>query len=92
MRGMLSIIVNPDIRQIFISIPFRIIWISSDYPTPFETMATLPPDHFVKHQQFTPKVYRDVYPAIEPTQASLSQKGKVVIVTGASQGLGARVR
>jgi len=53
-------------------------------------MNNLPPDHFVKHQQFTPTVYREVYPAIEPTQASLSQKGKVVIVTGASQGLGAR--
>ncbi|KAF2826609.1 NAD(P)-binding protein [Ophiobolus disseminans] len=53
-------------------------------------MDNLPTDHFVKLQQFTPVVYRDVYPAIEPTQASLSQKGKVVIVTGASQGLGAR--
>jgi hypothetical protein len=54
-------------------------------------MENLPNDHFVKHQQFTPTVYRDVYPAIDPTQASLSQEGKVVIITGASQGLGARV-
>ena len=55
-------------------------------------MENLPTDHFVKLQQFTPTVYRDVYPAIDPTQAPLSQKGKVVIITGASQGLGARVR
>ncbi|KAF2024132.1 NAD(P)-binding protein [Setomelanomma holmii] len=53
-------------------------------------MENLPPDHFVKAQQFTPNVHRDLYPAIDPTQSSLSQKGKVVIVTGASQGLGAR--
>jgi hypothetical protein len=54
-------------------------------------MDNLPVDHFVKSQQFVRTTHRDVYPAIEPTQASLSQKGKVVIVTGASQGLGARV-
>lgn len=50
------------------------------------------PNHFVKSQQFVPTTHRDVYPAIEPTQPSLSQKGKVIIITGASQGLGARVR
>ena len=55
-------------------------------------MENLPVDHFVKFQQFVSTVHRDVYPAIDPTQASLSQKGKVVIITGASQGLGARVR
>jgi hypothetical protein len=54
-------------------------------------MESLPVDHFVKAQQFVPRTHRDVYPAIDPTQASLSQKGKVVIITGASQGLGARV-
>ncbi|KAF2649126.1 NAD(P)-binding protein [Lophiostoma macrostomum CBS 122681] len=49
------------------------------------------PEYFVKLQQFTPHTYRDIYPAIDPTkQPSLSQKGKVVIITGASQGLGAR--
>jgi hypothetical protein len=49
------------------------------------------PDHFVKSQQFTSTTHRDVYPAINPKQPSLSQKGKVIIITGASQGLGARV-
>ncbi|EFQ91740.1 hypothetical protein CFE70_006360 [Pyrenophora teres f. teres 0-1] len=53
-------------------------------------MDNLPTDHFVKAQQFVPTVHRDVYPAIDPTQPSLSQKGKVIIITGASQGLGAR--
>ncbi|KAL5380600.1 hypothetical protein DPSP01_007664 [Paraphaeosphaeria sporulosa] len=48
------------------------------------------PDYFVKAQQFTAKTYRDVYPAIDPTSSSLSQAGKVVIITGASQGLGAK--
>jgi hypothetical protein len=55
-------------------------------------MDSLPTDHFVKQAQFTPTTHRDVYPAIDPTNASLSQAGKVVIITGASQGLGAQVR
>jgi hypothetical protein len=55
-------------------------------------MENLPVDHFVKAQQFTPSTHRDLYPAIDPKQPSLSQKGKVVIITGASQGLGAKVR
>jgi len=54
-------------------------------------MENLPPDHFTKAQQFVPTAHRDVYSAVDPTQPSLSQKGKVVIITGASQGLGARV-
>ena len=54
-------------------------------------MENLPADHFVKAHQFVPNVHRDIYPAIDPAQASLSQHGKVVIITGASQGLGARV-
>ncbi|KAF2269413.1 NAD(P)-binding protein [Lojkania enalia] len=47
------------------------------------------PDHFVKSQQFTPNTHRDLYPSIDPSQPSLSQKDKVIIITGASQGLGA---
>jgi len=45
-------------------------------------------DYWVKKQQFTKTVYRDVYPAIDPTSASNSQAGKVVVITGASRGLG----
>jgi hypothetical protein len=54
-------------------------------------MDHLPVDYFVKAQQFVPTTHRDVYPAVNPTQGSLSQNGKVVIITGASQGLGAQV-
>lgn len=53
-------------------------------------MEHLPVDHFVKAMQFTARTHRDVYAAIDPAQAALSQKGKVVIITGASQGIGAR--
>lgn len=53
-------------------------------------MEHLPKDHFVKTMQFTRRTHRDVYPDIDPTQAALSQKGKVVVITGASQGLGAQ--
>lgn len=49
------------------------------------------PDQLVRNQQFTSTTHRDIYPAIDPRQSSLSQKGKVVIITGASRGLGARV-
>ena len=45
-------------------------------------------DYWVKKQQFTKTVYRDVYPAIDPPSASNSQAGKVVVITGASRGLG----
>jgi hypothetical protein len=54
-------------------------------------MDSLPADHFVKLQQFTKATHRDVYPSINPTTAALSQAGKVVIITGASQGIGATV-
>ncbi|PSN74320.1 NAD(P)-binding protein [Corynespora cassiicola Philippines] len=53
-------------------------------------MESLPVDHFVKTQQFVPIVHRDLYPAIAPDNPSLSQKDKVIIITGASQGLGKR--
>ncbi|KAG4444286.1 hypothetical protein IFR05_000261 [Cadophora sp. M221] len=45
-------------------------------------------DYFVKKQQFVKTVYRDVYPSIDPTAASNSQAGKVIVITGASRGLG----
>ncbi|KAL4790553.1 hypothetical protein BDV19DRAFT_393927 [Aspergillus venezuelensis] len=52
-------------------------------------MADAPdPDVYVKLGAFTSKYYRDVYPAIDPTRPELSQAGKVVVITGASRGLG----
>lgn len=53
-------------------------------------MENLPVDYFVTSMQFTPRTHRDIYAAIDPSQTALSQKGKVVIITGASQGIGAR--
>lgn len=49
------------------------------------------PDSFVKADAFTKETYRDLYPAINPTRPNLSQSGKVVIITGASRGLGRSV-
>lgn len=37
---------------------------------------------------FTKGIYRDAYPTIDPTRPELSQSGKVVMVTGASKGIG----
>ncbi|KAL4936549.1 hypothetical protein BDV06DRAFT_204835 [Aspergillus oleicola] len=52
-------------------------------------MADAPdPDLYVKLAAFTSKTYRDVYPAIDPTRPELSQVGKVIVITGASRGLG----
>ncbi|KAL2810346.1 hypothetical protein BJX63DRAFT_402405 [Aspergillus granulosus] len=46
------------------------------------------PNLFVKAMAFTKNAYRDIYPAIEPTNPNLSQAGKVIVVTGATRGLG----
>ena len=54
-------------------------------------MENLPSDHFITERQFVRTVYRDVYPAIDPTAPSNSQKGKVIVITGASQGIGRKV-
>jgi NAD(P)-dependent dehydrogenase (short-subunit alcohol dehydrogenase family) len=38
--------------------------------------------------QLTKQIRRDVYPLIEPTQPELSAKGKTVLITGATGGIG----
>lgn len=48
-----------------------------------------PPHGFTVNNAFTGSVYRGVYAAIEPTRPELSQKGRVILVTGASRGIGA---
>ncbi|KAI9805011.1 MAG: hypothetical protein M1833_006314 [Piccolia ochrophora] len=53
-------------------------------------MSNPPSDFVVTSHQFTKKTYRDQYPAIDPSSPQLSQHGKVIIITGASQGLGRR--
>lgn len=53
-------------------------------------MATfeLDVDAELKAHSFTRRAHRDVYPAIDPHLPELSQAGKVVIITGASRGIG----
>lgn len=55
-------------------------------------MENLPPDFWVTSLQFTPKTYQANYPAIDPTNSQNSLGGKVVIINGASKGIGAMVR
>ncbi|KAK1244200.1 hypothetical protein MKX08_002338 [Trichoderma sp. CBMAI-0020] len=56
--------------------------------TATDPLQGLPDDYVVTSQAFTKQVHRDVYPAIDPSNPALSQKGKVVIITGASKGIG----
>ena len=51
---------------------------------------SLPDDFFVTSHQFTKTAYRDVYPSIDPSSSNkmLSQAGKVIVITGASKGIG----
>ncbi|KAK6207827.1 hypothetical protein QIS74_12908 [Colletotrichum tabaci] len=51
--------------------------------------SDLPSDYIYKLLQFTPRQHHDVYPAIDPSNPELSLAGKVVLVTGASRGIGA---
>jgi hypothetical protein len=41
--------------------------------------------------QFTRNIHKDVYSAVDPSNPKLSLAGKVVIITGASRGIGAKV-
>ncbi|KAI9756717.1 MAG: hypothetical protein M4579_003718 [Chaenotheca gracillima] len=43
---------------------------------------------FTTSNSFTQNVYRDVYPAVDPSSKELSQAGKVIVITGSSSGLG----
>lgn len=54
-------------------------------------MDSLPNDYFVTSLQFTPHMFQDQYPSIDPKNPALSLAGKVVIITGASRGIGAKV-
>jgi hypothetical protein len=55
-------------------------------------LAALPDDFFVTVSQFTKTTYRDEYPEVDPTSKALSLEGKVVVITGTSQGIGRHVR
>jgi NAD(P)-dependent dehydrogenase (short-subunit alcohol dehydrogenase family) len=43
---------------------------------------------FTVSNSFTKGVYRDVYPAVNPKNPELSKAGKIVMITGASRGIG----
>ena len=51
-------------------------------------MTDFNPHMFVTKDSITKEIYRDVYPQIDPGLPALSQEGKVVLITGASRGLG----
>jgi NAD(P)-dependent dehydrogenase (short-subunit alcohol dehydrogenase family) len=52
-------------------------------------MSDLPSEHlFTTSNAFTKGVYRDVYPAVDPRSPSLNKSGKIVLITGASRGIG----
>ncbi|KAI9860529.1 MAG: hypothetical protein M1824_003054 [Vezdaea acicularis] len=53
-------------------------------------MDTLPEDYFVTSMAFTKSTHIDEYPAIDPSAPALSQAGKVIVVSGASSGIGQR--
>jgi hypothetical protein len=72
---------------------FESLTLLQEHGQQYSEMATsftqpLPADFFIKIHQFTSSVHRDEYPSIDPTSPRLSQHGKTVIVTGASQGVG----
>ncbi|KAI0395818.1 NAD(P)-binding protein [Xylariaceae sp. FL0594] len=52
--------------------------------------SKLPTNFFAAALQFTKTIHDDVYPSIDPARKELSLPGKVVIITGASRGLGAK--
>jgi len=50
-------------------------------------MDQLPADAFLQQQRFTYSTHRDVYPFISPSKPNLSQHNRIIVITGASQGL-----
>lgn len=53
-------------------------------------MASQPfdPDMYTKMLNITTPYHRTVYPSVHPTNPSLSLAGKVILITGASRGIG----
>lgn len=60
-------------------------------PSPIFPNMVSNPHQFTTANAFTKKVYRDVYPAVNPRSPALAQAGKVVMITGASRGIGRHV-
>ncbi|RYP58786.1 hypothetical protein DL769_008803 [Monosporascus sp. CRB-8-3] len=53
-----------------------------------DSSSSVSSDIHVTPIQGTPHVYRDVYPSVDPTRPELSLAGKIVVITGASRGIG----
>jgi len=51
-------------------------------------MGSLSEHAFTVSNSFTKGVYRDVYPAVNPRNAELNKAGKIILITGASRGIG----
>jgi hypothetical protein len=56
--------------------------------TTLQAALSADPDAVVKLQQFTKTYHRDVYPAIDAKNQSLSAAGKTVLITGGGKGIG----
>lgn len=56
-----------------------------------QQMSELDDDYFTTLNLFTTTYHRDVYDAINPENPRLSQAGKVIVITGASSGIGKEV-
>lgn len=58
--------------------------LSAFYPSsPTMTDHIIDPDVYTKAGSIKKSYFRDVYPAVDPTRADISQAGKVTIITGA---------
>ncbi|KAL7905386.1 putative oxidoreductase ucpA [Trichoderma velutinum] len=53
-----------------------------------QQLSELDEDYFTTLNLFTATYHRDVYDAIDPESPRLSQAGKVIVITGASSGIG----
>jgi hypothetical protein len=45
-------------------------------------------DHYVYEQLFTPTFHHDIYPSINPSNPYLSQENRIVLIFGATGGIG----
>lgn len=50
--------------------------------------GSIDPNMFTAPFQLTKSLHRDVYAAVDPAQNATYAKGKVILITGASGGLG----
>ena len=54
----------------------------------YKMSPVVDPDAYTKAECITKSYFRDVYPAVDPSNKDLAQAGKVSIITGGGRGLG----